>query len=762
MSVGVSVHNPLHPQHQPQRYDDRGVPIEMVQIAPAPVPHVPAALSQPLPQQQPAPIAAAPAYDVPLGNANGNGNALTYTGPSYAAGTATNGNGNGNGSHTVDMTKADASMPQWRGMAGVTDKSTRVSSIVRADAKRQAINLTWHNINFEVKQLVQPGRTATPRANAAPAAASNSVPMKTILSNVTGYCRPGNMLAIMGSSGAGKTSLLNCLAGRESGFTGDVLLNGRKADRALRKYTAFVQQSDLFYRTLTVREHLLYQAKLRLPSETPEAVRVQRVNDVMNELGLDKVANTLIGDVGLGGISGGERRRLSFANEVLLDPSLLFVDEPTSGLDSFMADNVVDILWQLSRAGRTIVCTIHQPSSDVFARFDSLCLLAEGRLAFFGSIGDAITYFSRLNFICPAYSNPADFFIKILSISTDPDRKEASKQQVKHILNTWSEGAESKELVAFVQRSAAQDAQVAMVEHKQSKLDDSAYITGWWTQFTTLISRSFTTSKRDPVTTKARLGQALVISIVIGLIYLQLGDSQKDVQNKLGVVYFMLLNQSMGGVFGVLQTFAAELMIFKREHRSQMYSPSAFFLSKTLSDFPFQIFFPIIFVAIAYWMVGLNSSGERYITCTFIIVLTSNCAYSLGYIIATAAPTVQVALAIGPVVLLPFMIFGGFLINLDSIPKYFYWLSYLSFFRYGFEALAITEFKGVENLDCSDALVGKCKYEKGDDVLDAYSFDKEFLWSDVGILIGLLVGFRFVAFLFLYRKSQQKEKGDGP
>ncbi len=88
--------------------------------------------------------------------------------------------------------------------------------------------------------------------------------------------------------------------------------------------------------------------------------------------------NTLIGDVGLGGISGGERRRLSFANEVLLDPSLLLVDEPTSGLDSFMADNVVDILWQLSRAGRTIVATIHQPSSDVFARFDTLCLLAEG------------------------------------------------------------------------------------------------------------------------------------------------------------------------------------------------------------------------------------------------------------------------------------------------------------------------------------------------------------------------------------------------
>jgi ABC-type multidrug transport system permease subunit len=164
-----------------------------------------------------------------------------------------------------------------------------------------------------------------------------------------------------------------------------------------------------------------------------------------------------------------------------------------------------------------------------------------------------------------------------------------------------------------------------------------------------------------------------------------------------------------------------------------------------------QVFFPIIFVCIAYWMVGLNSAADRFFTFLLIIVLTSNCAYSLGYIIATAAPTVQVALAIGPVILLPFMIFGecclsaasllrstavsganrplvvavavvvvvcagGFLINLDSIPKYFYWLSYLSFFRYGFEALVATEFKGV-NLSCADA-VGVCKYPDGQAILN--------------------------------------------
>jgi len=252
----------------------------------------------------------------------------------------------------------------------------------------------------------------------------------------------------------------------------------------------------------------------------------------------------------------------------------------------------------------------------------------------------------------------------------------------------------------------------------------------------------------------------LVLGLLIGLIYLRLPDDQKSVQNKLGVVYFMLLNQAMGGVFGVLQTFAAELLIFNREHKSQMYGPSAFFLSKTLSDFPFQIFFPVIFVSTTYWMTGLNPIVERFFIFVFIIVLTSNCAYSLGYIIATATPSVQVALAVAPVVLLPFMIFGGFLINLDSIPNYFYWLSYLSFFRYGFESLVVVQFDGLQ-LDCSNA-VGFCKYPTGQAVLDQYSFHTNNLWPDLAILIALLIGFRFVAYLFLLRRSRQKETGGGP
>jgi ATP-binding cassette, subfamily G (WHITE), eye pigment precursor transporter len=160
-------------------------------------------------------------------------------------------------------------------------------------------------------------------------------------------------------------------------------------------------------------------------------------------------------------------------------------------------------------------------------------------------------------------------------------------------------------------------------------------------------------------------------------------------------------------------------------------------------------------------MVGLNESAGRFFLFMLVIVLTSNCAFSLGYVISTATPTVQVALAIGPVVLLPFMIFGGFLINVNDIPKYFYWLSYISFFKYGFEALATAHFEGLP-MSCSDAIGPICKYPTGQAVLDQYSLDADAVWQNVGILFALLVGFRVIAFLALYRRAKSKETAAGP
>uniref|UniRef100_K3X5A9 ABC transporter domain-containing protein n=1 Tax=Globisporangium ultimum (strain ATCC 200006 / CBS 805.95 / DAOM BR144) TaxID=431595 RepID=K3X5A9_GLOUD len=184
----------------------------------------------------------------------------------------------------------------------------------------------------------------------------------------------------------------------------------------MKRLTSYVMQDDLFYQTITVREHLVFQARLRMGATFTEEQYLNRVDTVMEELGLMKCRDTLIGGPTLRGISGGERKRLSFAAEILTNPSILFVDEPTSGLDSFMAETVVSQLQQIARDGRTVIATIHQPSSELFALFDQLYLLSDGATVYHGKGSESVQYFASLGYQCPPYLNPTDYFMRQLVV----------------------------------------------------------------------------------------------------------------------------------------------------------------------------------------------------------------------------------------------------------------------------------------------------------------------------------------------------------
>ncbi|KAF4142451.1 ABC transporter [Phytophthora infestans] len=231
---------------------------------------------------------------------------------------------------------------------------------------------------------------------------------KVILNNVSGSAKPGELLVIMGPSGAGKSSLLDCISGRKSGVEGEILLNSQPWTKATKRMASYVMQDDLFYETLTVKEHLTFQAKLRIGKTYTKDEYMRRVDEVMEELGLMKCRDTFIGGESLRGISGGERKRLSFATEILTSPSILFADEPTSGLDSFMAETVIKQLQQIARDGRTVLATIHQPSSEVFAIFDQLYLLSDGSPVYQGKASESVDYFSSLGYPCPPQINPSE------------------------------------------------------------------------------------------------------------------------------------------------------------------------------------------------------------------------------------------------------------------------------------------------------------------------------------------------------------------
>jgi len=200
------------------------------------------------------------------------------------------------------------------------------------------------------------------------------------------------------------------LTSRVSSYDGVVRINGRKARTGeLRSLSVCVMQDDILMRVLTVRECLQFSARLRLPAHVSVAAKLERVEHLIVKLGLIRCADTIVQD-----LSGGERKRTAIGVELITDPRLMFLDEPTSGLDSSTALTVMQIVTRLaSDEGRTVITTIHQPSSEIFALFQRLLLLADGRTAYDGPASETVQYFGRLGYNCPIYSNPADYFIKV-------------------------------------------------------------------------------------------------------------------------------------------------------------------------------------------------------------------------------------------------------------------------------------------------------------------------------------------------------------
>ena len=285
----------------------------------------------------------------------------------------------------------------------VSEQDKRLLEGSQSTGAKNKIQMSWSNVVIKTKT-------------------TKKFPSKTILDNVSGTVMPGQFLSIIGASGAGKTTLLNYLSGRliskNLDKQGEIEINGVNRDniKGFSAFSAYVQQDDILFQTLTVRECLEFAAKLKLPGTLQH--KLDRVDQIISELRLSKCQNTKIGGPLVKGVSGGERKRTSIGVELITDPSLIFLDEPTTGLDSFTATSVMETLKDLAMSGRTIVQTIHQPNSDIFEMFDRLMLLAKGKVIYFNEAKLAVDYFQNINYKCPELSNPADYFMSIMSIES--------------------------------------------------------------------------------------------------------------------------------------------------------------------------------------------------------------------------------------------------------------------------------------------------------------------------------------------------------
>lgn len=222
--------------------------------------------------------------------------------------------------------------------------------------------------------------------------------LKRLINNVTGAVKPGSLVALMGASGAGKSTLMSALAFRSAPGTiiqGDILVNGRQVGPFMHRLSGFMHQDELFLGALTIYEHMSFMANLKLDRRTSRYEKKKLISEILEKAGLLHRSNTRIGFEGDEKVlSGGEKKRLSFATELLTKPTILFCDEPTTGLDSYSAQQLVQTLQDIAKQGTVIICTIHQPSSQLYAMFDQVLLMADGRVAFMGAPNQALQFFA--------------------------------------------------------------------------------------------------------------------------------------------------------------------------------------------------------------------------------------------------------------------------------------------------------------------------------------------------------------------------------
>lgn len=513
------------------------------------------------------------------------------------------------------------------------------------------VDLAWKDLTFSVPQTKS--RTKKKHEESAQV---DKVPAKEklILKKISGMVQAGQMLAVMGSSGAGKTSLLNLLAGRittskGAKATGAVHVNGEARDYSkFKKISAYVLQDDDMFAELTVQEQITYAALLRLPSKMSRERKLARVDKVIQELGLAKVRDTQIGNQIIRGISGGERKRVNIGTELVTDPALLFLDEPTTGLDSFNALNVMKSLRHLASTGRTVISTIHQPRSSIFALFDQLLLLSEGRIMYAGPAQQAVAYFSSLNFKSPTQFNPADFFLDLLSVDPrSPEREACTIARIEYLGDKYDAFAPPLSL-EDIKRDIEADAER---KREQSELVDSDFQSNWVNEFLILTGRAFKLAGRERASNIARLGQTIIFSLILGLIWLNNGrDSDFQSRSSIpGVLFFIVINQAFGGVFSVIFQFPLERSVVTRERAANMYRTSSYFLSKTMTDMPKSLFFNVLFCIIVYWMIGLDSSAGSFFRFILTIFLTTTYAESLALAISIMTGDAQASAALVPV-----------------------------------------------------------------------------------------------------------------
>uniref|UniRef100_A0A8C9E070 ATP binding cassette subfamily G member 8 n=1 Tax=Phocoena sinus TaxID=42100 RepID=A0A8C9E070_PHOSS len=537
------------------------------------------------------------------------------------------------------------------------------------------------------------------------------------IQNLSFKVRSGQMLAVIGSSGCGRASLLDVITG---------------TPQLVRKCVAHVRQHDQLLPNLTVRETLAFVAQLRLPRDFSQAQRDKRVDYVIAELRLRQCANTLTGNSYVRGVSGGERRRVSIAVQLLWNPGILILDEPTSGLDSFTAHNLVKTLSRLAKGNRLVLISIHQPRSDIFTLFDLVLLMTSGTTLYLGAAQHMVQYFTAAGHPCPRYSNPADYYGE----PARPEEQEVATREKAQSLAAlfqerirgfddflWTVESREQGVGTYVQSPAS--------PRDTNPLQPPTKLPGPLQQFDT---RQISNDFRDLPALLIHGAAACLMSLIIGFLYYGHGAVKLSFMDTVAVLFMIGALVPFNVILDVIAKCHSERALLYYELEDGLYTAEPYFFAKILGELPEHCIYIIIYGMPTYWLANLRPGPEPFLLHFLLVWLVVFCCRTMALVTAALFPTFHI------------------LDNLWTVPA---WISKMSFLRWCFEGLMQIQFGGhTYHLAAGNITIPI----PGDMILNAMGLGSYPLYAIYLFIIGISGGFMVLYYMslkFIKQKSSQ-------
>ncbi|CAM6089352.1 unnamed protein product [Calypogeia fissa] len=562
---------------------------------------------------------------------------------------------------------------------------------------------------------------------------------KTLLNNVSAEAYHGQILAVVGPSGSGKTTFLDAIAGRISkkSLQGEILVNGEPTNESFNRISGYVMQDDALFPHLTVRETLMYSARLRIPGHLSLTEKRNRVENMIITLGLKQCADTRVGNEIVRGVSGGEKRRVSIGADLIHDPAVLFLDEPTSGLDSTSALSVMQKLARMAQSGRrTVVLTIHQPSYRILDTIERVLVLGSGNVIFHGVHSQLKDHFCALGRTMPEFVNVIEY-----ALDTIEDYQRSS------------EGLQPLINLELSHKNNQSDLEVLIEIDQQSGVSEvpPQYATSLWSECWVLSGRNFKNICRTPELFLSRTGMMVVVALTLGTLFLHAkvgkleGITQRTAYLSFTLALIMFTSTESIG------PFLEERQIFVRETSRGAYRAGPYVLSGAVVILPFLFFLALLYSTVSYWLVGLVAEASAFIFFSFILFLSLCSANSFVIFFSGLVPNFTIGLSLVCGSIAYFFLFSGFFIDRKSIPDYWLWMHYMSLFKYPFEALLQNEFGRLNNVVWEGAVTSH-------DIVEKLAPGKIHQWINIMAILIQFTGYRILFWLTLkyFSKSIRK------